>query len=546
VGRAVATKVRAVRCVLLVGLLAATWPWMMALHQPGWWSTAYSYWARTLPLLLLIAILDFPWKEDVAFMACVFLASAACRLWLAWQWPPPPYPGLEEAQCGLIAWNLLRTGTTTPQFLWTNMLATIGLILGHTYTTLRAPFFLASALAPVVLFAAMRRLLARPAALAASLLCATLPFAALGGRFADEYLAPLLLAALAVWGVATAVSTQRLLGTLVFALAGGLLFYEHDAYKPYVAVAGLLAGALIVRRRLRIDHAAVLLAAWWVMCAPALLPFSGQGEAGWLWEGMSRHVHERTAGYALTAVQNAQTILHMLFVGGKPSPWFLTQQPIFGTVGAICTALALSVACVSRRMHLLQWSALLFGVLFAGACIIPMNVVEHRLMVFILPATLLTAALFDVLWTTTGGKGVVVGMVVVGIAINVWDLDNSLHDVQRFLVFETPGDLVVAAVVETPPRTHIVLWDELGDWNLFVTPSDAMWLLQDKDGERVRSLEQAIDAGRRCGPGSAVRWIVHNHPEDAERLATAVGASVMRRPSISLHTTLDIIDKAGG
>jgi len=520
---------------------------IVSAYGPTWLAGTFRVWALGLALLALsvvargrngACVLD--WR-DILCVAIVVVVVSVTRLIGFPAWPPPDYEMLEEIQLGAVAQSIATHLDTLPQFLTTDLIGAFALLIGpHTFSGLRTPFLAATILAAVVWYAALRHYASRRAALCGICIVLTAPTAALMARMADEYLFPMTLVPIFAWGIAHAQRCHRLSGSVVAGMSAGLLFYEHDAYKPFVAAGCVVvAVAVWIAPRRTAWHVAFGLLAFLLIVLPGVVPIRDYQSGVWLWEGVARHTQGLHAAPQIgTVVENARLILTELFSVGDPHWSAAVVPPFFGGVGACLVALGCAVGIAYPRG--VCGVALAVGAaLFLGCTVIPANVVPHRLVVFFAPAVLAAVGLLEVLCGRRSGRVLVALVGVIAVGLNVMTLQRALAESWRYEASEFPQNLVMAAILEAPlDRYVIVWWEEYPNWNPLAEPHDADWLgLKEHRGEVFTAATQTTQHG-------PTRWIIVDAPEHAQQLRAA-GCVVARRPSLTRHTTVDLVDCAG-
>jgi hypothetical protein len=516
-------------------------------YGPTWLEATFRLWALGLALLALSVVAPgrngarvLDWR-DIFCMAIVVIVVGMTRLIGFPAWPPPAYEMLEEVQLGAVARSIATHFDTLPQFLSTDLVGALALLIGpHTFTGLRTPFLAATIMAAVFWYAALRHYTSWVAALCGVCIIFTAPTAALMARMADEYLFPMTLVPVFAWGIAHAQRCHRLSGSVVAGMSAGLLFYEHDAYKPFVA-AGCVAVALALwsAPRRAAWHVAFGVLAFSIIALPGIVPIRDYQSGVWLWEGVARHTSSlRAAPHVGNVVENARLILTELFWRDNGHWGAAVVAPYFGGVGACAVAVGCAFGIVFPRS--VCGVALAVGTaLFLGCTIIPANVVQHRLIVFFAPAVLATVGLLEVLCGRKSGRLLVALIAVIAVGLNVVALHRALAESFRYEAAEFPENLVLAAILEAPRNRYVILWwEEYPNFNPLGIPHDGEWLgLRDHRGEVFTTATQTTQHG-------PTRWIIVDAPEHAQQLA-ATGCVVVRRPSRTRHTTVDLVDCPG-
>jgi hypothetical protein len=132
-------------------------------------------------------------------------------------------------------------------------------IVGADEFGLRAPAFLASLLAIVAVWGAVRTVADERTALLSAAIMAFMPLHVLAGTDARGYAITIATSAVALWGIASARETGRILGWLVAGVAVALGVWAHLVAVAFALGAGLLFAADLARGQRRHDALAGLL-----------------------------------------------------------------------------------------------------------------------------------------------------------------------------------------------------------------------------------------------------------------------------------------------
>ncbi|MDX2169188.1 MAG: glycosyltransferase family 39 protein [Deltaproteobacteria bacterium] len=454
---------------LLLGCLPSLFAARAHRHRPHWLS-------RTTLLALTAAVLT---------------VAVGLRLWRVADWPPPGI-GFEEFQLGgraeglgspyeslLAIYNLPGEHALTA---WATALSFATFDQG--FVQLRLPYILAGLVAPFLLLAVCRRLVAWESALFAVALFAVAWWPIAASRAADEIFFPMWVELLLLWALIELEDNGRAWAGFLLALSSGLLVYEYTSYHLALPllIAYLVArlAAFGVRTARRTDPGArrdALARAWRTYGAAAVtmllvwfilanLQLLRGGRAAHLFAGGAAQ-HAEDAGTLLTALATPRQL--PAFVAGKLSvplqaallPGYGEQCRYLGT-GAMplfdpATALALGAAFPitawtwRRRMHLL---ALVLAVLIiTGAALLAPNANLHRYFTGLPVFFLLIALAADVVWQRAGSAaarwavlGAFAGLAGYAAAVNAQRLERD--------VFTNP------TYIESWrwPRTEIIRW----------------------------------------------------------------------------------------
>jgi hypothetical protein len=456
----------------------------------------------------------------------IAVVAVIYRVWRFADYPPAGMLGFEEFQTGGLAYDVLRDWWAVPiEFPLTNLLPAVSFrIFGLSVNALRFPFLVSSSLAPLFLYAALRRVIAPPAAWGAALLLAANRWAACAARFADEIFFAIVVVAAAAWLFVRALQEEDHVSVWAFALVSGDLFYAYTGYRvmPVIALAGAVGFAWGRRATLpagTFGRFVLLAAVWAVILSPGAVIGEMSGTP-LFFEALQRHSEAWGNTYRLA--ERLTTGVHRLASGWGVFVWAgdevgminAANAPMLDPISATLASLALLAACLrwhdgGRRLAL----GLLLVPLVAAA-LIPVNFNASRCFVVLVPLYCLIGYLFDD-WLRVSaarrawGVGSLGAIVLVAAGLNLRILQRLIDDPTVREAFLYPENTVLAAVHAAPAGSEVVLLTMDGA-NAF-EPSDYQWFTAHQHGERAKSLADALEMEPHVAGG--VYWIAQGLPE---------------------------------
>ncbi len=503
---------------------------------------ALPWWLGALAVLLLAAWLGDrgragagvrPWhRAEVIAVASVALVSVLLRVWRITAYPPSWGFAFEEFQTGGDAYRLLRDGTVALEFPLTNSLPALSFALfGFSSYALRLPFILSSALAPVFLFLAMRRLVSWPAAWGCAMMLAAARWPAAAARFADEIFFPIAVVALGLWLLVRAVQRRSQLDAFALALVSGELFYAYTGYRifPLIVLAGSGLAAVIAWRRGAAPAGALrvfplVIAIWAVLLGPGVAS-SGSYGASMFFEAFHRHADVRrysAAGDSLGArlhavVDFAREGAEVFYAKGDEIPSAnIPLDPMLDPLTAALLGLSLLAALWRWRDLWRLWTMGAVAIPFAALCLVPTNLNVSRYFVLLLPMYALLGFFFDEVlgwrfplrrWLTR----LLVVLVAIVAAVNIAWLGRMMASPVVRESFAVAENLVLAEAHRVPPGSRVVMLTTDGS-NAF-EPSDYSWYVDGRIGSRPLSLSQALSVSG--DTGQSIYWITQGDAEAA-------------------------------
>lgn len=478
------------------------------------------------------------WTPRARWLALVLVAVAGiARVWGFPDWPPPHGVGFEEEELGGAATNLVEGWSHPPEHRLPTYAAALGFVLfGPSITSLRVVFVAVSALAPLLLLGACRRI-ARPGV---ALLCTALYgfswWATAAGRFADEiyFVAPL--TAAVVWLLLVVLDKRSTLAALGLGLLSGALVFEYTAYR---LVPLLVTGYLLLKLAARGWHALrtgpdrswrtlaasfrpfVALALTFtiglaVSALPAAIAFLHRHDSSLL-EAFTRHtgvpnatVRKAPGELAEVVLARSGRLVRALVVPdrGEAIPWMNSEPcrpnlgPLAGAVlGAGCL---LAVLNLRRRLHLLLtvWIAVSAGTALA----VPLNENTMRYFTVFPVAWLLAASGLERVWPggnrPRAARVLTFAAAVVAVTVAVSDavfLHRRLapDDAVR-RTFASRCVTTARVVGALPPGSRTALSSEV--CGNIGEHQDLRWLLAGREVVAVESLADALQP-QQPGPG---------------------------------------------
>jgi hypothetical protein len=475
-----------------------------------------------------------PWsRRDTLALVSIAVVSLAFRLWRGSDYPPADMFGFEEFQTGGLAFGTMTDWWAVPvEFPLTNLLPALSFrVFGLSASALRLPFLITGSLAPLFLFAALRRVVARPAAWGAAMLLASNRWAACGARFADEIFFPVAVVSIAAWLLVRTLQDEDCLSMWAFALASGELFYAYSGYRvlPLIAGAGVL-GRRPPRRTPLVPRLVLLAATWAVVLSPGVV--AGEtSRAPIFLEALQRHADAwgNTAGLGERMMTTAQRLLAgwgvFVWSGDEVETINIPGAPMFDGVSAALVSLAVVAACLRGRDRGRRLALAMVAFPFVAAALLPVNFNASRYFVLLLPLFFLTGYLLDdwLHWADrTGGWAVAVlaSAVLLAGVLNLRTLQQLIDDPTVRDAFLYGENTVLAAVHAVPAGSEVVLLTS--DGSNALEPSDYRWFTAHLRGGRPESMADALAVP--AAPGGAVYWVTQGLPEAASlpRLVTLV------------------------
>ena len=483
------------------------------------------------------------WTPRARRLALVLVAVAGiARVWGFPNWPPASGVGFEEEELGGAATALLERSAHPAEHRLPTYAAALGLVLfGPSITSLRVVFVAASALAPLLLLGACRRLARPPVALLCTALYGFSWWATAAGRFADEiyFVAPL--TAAVVWLLLVVLDERSSLAALGLGLLSGAFVFEYTGYRlvPLLVTGYLLlklAGrgwralrapgdpiwrGLVIRFRPVLVLALTFTIGSAVSILPAAIGFLHRHDASLL-EAFTRHTGVpdatvRKAPGELIDLICARSVRLVRFLAvpeqGEPIPWMNCEPyrpnlgPIAGTVlGAGCL---LAVLNLRRRLHplLAVWIAVSAGTVLA----VPLNENTWRYFAIFPVAWLLAASGLEGVWPRDtrrpAARVLALAAAVTAGAVAVSDTvflhRKLIPDGAVRRAFAHPCITTARIVGAFPPGSRTVLVSDV--CGNVAEHQDLRWLLA---GQEVVVAESLADALQPQQPGSGAVNVV--------------------------------------
>ncbi|MBI4515920.1 MAG: glycosyltransferase family 39 protein [Deltaproteobacteria bacterium] len=473
-----------------------------------------------------------PWRRNdwLALLAVAALAVLT-RLWRIDVYPPLDAFGFEEFQTGGNAYWVYQDWRWPLEFPLTNTLPGLSFrLFGLSSPALRAPFVLSGVLAPTILFVALRRVVALPAAWAASMLLAACRWAAAAARFADEIFFPISVMALIAWLFVRVIQDRSQLASVALAVASADLFYAYTGYRvfPPMLYAGTFAVAVVRYRQGRLParswrHFIVIAAAWAVMLSPGVVSTVWFGsdlfmealrrhEEGWQWLAPEQ---QSLLPRALTAIARLRLGWGVFLVEGDEIPTVnIPQHPMLDPVSGVLATLAVGVAMWRWRNPWRLLALALFALPFTALAVVPANVNVSRYFVLLVPLFVLIAFGLDEMlswrWLPRRWAHALLGLAVAAAAVlNLRQLQQLIDHPVVQASFVVSENTVLAAIHNVPAGSRVVLLTNEGV-NAF-EPSDYIWYAAHLQGAQASSLLAAFTPA--AGETQPVYWIAQGAPE---------------------------------
>lgn len=458
-------------------------------------------------------------RNDWLAFVSLLMVAAFFRGWRFGEYPPPDLFGFEEFQTGGLAEQITQIGNWPFEFPLTNLLPALSFtLLGPSAFALRLPFLITSSLAPIFLFAALRRVVSLPAAWFAALALAVGRWPAAAARFADELFFPIALVAAVAWLFIRAVQRRRQLDAFAVALVSADFFYAYSGYRvfpPLLLVSTV--GLLVWRRRTLAAFRCLLLAVsvWATLLGLGMVRTVAFGDP-LLFEAIERHDQAwNESGSWGTRLSTAIERLRLgwaLFTtsGDDIATVNIPNEPMLDVASATVATIAVVVGLARLRDPLRLIATLAFGLPFVACGLVPLNFNASRYFVLLVPLYFLIGLLIDDLrrWIRLPAAATA-ALAAIILGLNFLGLQRLIDNPEVRLWFINPENTVVAALHRLPPGA--VVRQLTYDCTNALEPSHYRWFTRHVSGGRAASLRDALVVlPNETGP---LYWVTQLRPE---------------------------------